>query len=61
MTRSEATSLGIYLLGGIGIGASITMVLIGLDTGDRRALVEAAVLFSIGLGAMLVSGFRTKE
>ena len=61
MTRNEKTALALRMLGAIACGASGTMVLIGLDRGVREDLVAAGWLLAIGVGALYVSGLRSKE
>jgi general stress protein CsbA len=61
MTRTEAVSLALDLVGATGVGASVTMMLVGIDAGDSRDAVSAFQLFGIGCVSLLGAGVETAQ
>jgi hypothetical protein len=61
MTRAEATTLGLQLLGGIGCSAGISAVLIALDAEEADALWAAGRFVGIGLAALIAAQARNDD
>jgi hypothetical protein len=59
MTRGEATTLGLQLLGAVGCGAGVSAVLIAVDAEDLPALWAAGRIVGAGVVALAVA--RTKN
>jgi hypothetical protein len=54
MTHAEAIDFSLSLAGGIGVGASITVTLIGFDGGDLE-WSDGLRLFGIGILSLLAA------
>jgi hypothetical protein len=58
MTRTEATTLGLQLLGAIGCGAGVSAALIAVDAEDASGLWPAGRILGIGAIALLVATMK---
>ena len=54
MTQAEAVDFSLSLAGGIGVGASVTVTLVGLDGGDLQ-WADSVRLFTIGVLSLLAA------
>jgi hypothetical protein len=61
MTREETTTLGLRLLGAVGLGVGVSGVLIGLDGEDLYTFWDAARVVAIGVVALLAADAKAQE
>jgi hypothetical protein len=61
MTREETTTLGLRLVGAVGLGAGVSGALIALDGEDLHTFWHAARLVAIGVVALLAADAKAQR